>query len=207
MSSRHSKAFGFTAGNILPRAAGIGMAGKLNYFGTKTMPERHQPANRTTGALQIIEPIKAAGVSRMGTPVFDIITLTNQDAGLSYTFDILPMVDISRAKKIVETEINGGPGEVVELISSKHWDVRLRGLLVDMQHHQFPLDQLQQLNDLFDVADTFKVESELLNAMGIMEVYFKDFAPQFLEGFRDTIGFTLTGKSHVPVEILLMEGF
>jgi hypothetical protein len=202
LANRYKGSFGFIATNAVSRA-GIGMAGKFAYVRVPTM-QPEQKKQQGDVKVDLYEPAEAVKMSQLGTPIFDAVEF-RLDEEYSYSFPFCPMVDLGRTKHIKTTDINDSDGEVVEMISNKPWSIRFRGLLVNMENHHYPYDQVGEINRLFELKATLKVSSQLFNELGISELYFTDLELSALEGFVDTQPFVLTARSHVATEILLLD--
>ena len=61
----------------------------------------------------------------------------------------------------------------------------------------------QQLRKLFEVPDSLEVTGDMWNVNGIKSVYFSDFQWNGVQGFQDTIQFSITARSIKPVEFFL----
>lgn len=151
-------------------------------------------------------------LSKMGTPFFDKFVFRNGTQ--SYAFEIPPLVDLSREKNISVTKISNaivdglelGGGEVIESMGNRAWDVTFRGLLIDMDNHKRPLNQMKALNEIVKVNDVLECrDSKVFNALGIDRIYIKRLSFPPLEGFQDTQPFVIEARSYVPatVEILV----
>lgn len=148
--------------------------------------------------------------SKMGTPFFDKFIFRNGTK--SYQFEIPPMVDLSMGKRVTTTKINNaivdgreiGGGEVIESMGNEAWDITFRGLLIDMDNHRRPLDQMRDLKDIVRINDVLDCrDSKVFNALGIDRIYIKSNGLKFppLEGYQDTQPFIIEARSYVPVEL------
>jgi hypothetical protein len=114
-----------------------------------------------------------------------------------------PMLGFSKSKTAIITQIDGGEGEIVELYNAGTWVVKIQGLIVDMANHEFPLQKISQLDNLFRVQDGFEVSSQIMDALSIYGLWFPEVEITPLQGFQDTVQFTLTGRATKPVEFFL----
>lgn len=113
------------------------------------------------------------------------------------------MCAFRKAKHLIETPLDGDGGIIVERYGDGQWEVYIQGLLVDMEHHRFPLYKIEQLRKLFEVPDSLEVIGDMWNASGVQTVYFVDFVWNGVQGFQDTIQFSVTARSIKPVEFFL----
>jgi len=115
-----------------------------------------------------------------------------------------PMLSLKRAKKLVITPIDDSDVEVVERYGTEPWEITWRGLLIDMENHEFPLDKMGTMSEIFDVNGAWNVASEILQKVGIEAIYIKDISFDFVEGFEDTISYSLTTRQIKPLEYQLV---
>lgn len=113
-----------------------------------------------------------------------------------------PMIGISRDKAITTTQPDRGEGEVVENFSKKSYEIALKGLIVDLNNHQYPSAQVKQLRKFFDINDIFEVEScKLFEDLGIYGIYLTSWGDlSGVEGFEDTLSYSFTARSIQPVQ-------
>ena len=122
----------------------------------------------------------------------------------SEVFATPPMLSMKRAKKLVITPIDNSDVEVVERYGTEPWEITWRGLLIDMENHEFPIDKMEALNKIFEVNGAWNVASEILQKVGIEAIYIKDISIDFVEGFEDTISYTLTTRQMKSLEYQLI---
>ncbi len=95
--------------------------------------------------------------------LFAYRSLAEEYAGV---FATPPMISLNRAKKIIITPIdNSNDIEVVERYTTQPWDIELRGLIIDMENHTFPIRKMKQLNGIFEKNNSWNVASEILQAV------------------------------------------
>lgn len=153
------------------------------------------------------------GFSKMGTPFFDQFNFEHkptEGTQFNYKFEIPPMVDLSIAKRLNITTINDaeidgeviGGGEVIESWGNEAYDITFRGLLVDMDNHIRPYDQIDQLVQFFQVNGIYEArESRLFNLAKITRIYVKSLSLPALEGFVDTQPFVIQARSYVAATL------
>lgn len=131
---------------------------------------------------------------------FGSLSLKNSDGGL-YGADSRylappPMVTFSRGKNFVVTSIDRSEEEVIENFGLKSWQIKLQGILIDMDGHQYPQALVKKINEMFTKKGTFKVEGTIFGDLDIYEVFFKDdFELSFVEGYADTVKFSVSAMS------------
>lgn len=116
-----------------------------------------------------------------------------------------PMLSFTREKNIVTTNVDGSDAVVVESFCVKQWDITIEGILVDMEEHHYPQEQMRKLRELFEVNAMFDVlDCEVLDDLGVRSLYIdKIESLKFVDGFQDTVKYTLKAKSMQPVEFFI----
>lgn len=114
-----------------------------------------------------------------------------------------PIITFSQSKDLVETPINGSDNIVVERWGTKPWDIRLRGLLIDVENRHYPEQHVRKLRQLFQYNNIVDVTGTQFFDKDIQSIYFTDIEITPLQGFQDTLQFTLSAKSSSPVGFTL----
>lgn len=114
-----------------------------------------------------------------------------------------PIIGFNGSKNLKETKINDTDSFVVERYGDNPWDFKMSGLIVDMQEHAFPKDRIKKLVKLFKEPSAIEVASDWFDAHDIRSVYFTDVEINGIQGFSDTVSYTLTGRSIKPIEFFL----
>ena len=116
-----------------------------------------------------------------------------------------PMLSFKRNKNIVKTKIDGSDASVIESFGVGEWDITIDGILVDLENHQFPMQKLYELRELFEANATFEVmNSDIMGALGIEQMYFEKIMElKVLESYQDTVAFKFKANSIKPVEFYL----
>lgn len=116
-----------------------------------------------------------------------------------------PMLSFSRQKKLIVTSIdNVDDIEVVERYNTSPYDIDWKGLLIDMDNHTFPADKLKQLNEIFNFNGIWNVSSEIFDALEITAIYISEVQIDFVEGFEDTIAYSLKMRAIKDLEYQLL---
>lgn len=131
---------------------------------------------------------------------FAFRSFSEHDAGV---FATPPMLSLKRSKRLVVTCMDNGGTEIVERYATEPYEITWRGLLIDMENHEFPIDKLEQINKIFEANEVWSVDSQILQAVGVSAVYFKDIQIDFVEGYEDTISYTFTARAILPLEYQL----
>jgi hypothetical protein len=127
-----------------------------------------------------------------------------RDDGMSSVFATPPMLSLKRSKKLTITPIDNSDIEVVERYATEPYEISWRGLLIDMENHEFPLGKMEQLNKVFEFNGVWNVASEILQAVGVEAIFIKDISFDFVEGYEDTISYTMTTRAMRPLEYQLI---
>jgi len=121
----------------------------------------------------------------------------------SNIFATPPMLSMKRAKKLISTPIDNSDIEVIERYGTEPWEITWRGLLIDMENHEFPIDKMEALNKIFEANREWTVDSEILRKVGVETIYIRDISIDFVEGFEDTIAYTMTTRAIRSQEVQL----
>ena len=115
-----------------------------------------------------------------------------------------PILSFSRSKKLIETETNGST--IVERWNTNEWEITIQGILVDIENHNYPDSQIQQIVTLFEHNDIIKVVGAQFYDKGIDSIYIDSITINPKEGYSDTVAYTLSAKSVKEVTFNLLEG-
>ncbi|MFV0505887.1 MAG: DUF6046 domain-containing protein [Bacteroidales bacterium] len=115
-----------------------------------------------------------------------------------------PMLTFRRKKRLVVSVIDNTDTEVVERYGTEPWEITWKALLIDMENHVFPLDKMESINEMFEQNAIWNVSSVILGAVNVSAVYIKDVEISFVEGYEDTIAYTLTLRSIKPLSYQLV---
>lgn len=115
-----------------------------------------------------------------------------------------PIISFSQQKKHIITEINGTDSEVIERWRTRPFDIRLRGLLIDIDNRQYPESKVRELYSLFRYNGVVDVTGTQFFDKSISSIYFNNIEINGVQGFTDTLQFTLTARSIKPVGFTLL---
>lgn len=184
-TGRIRAAFGFVPGSLL----GLGLDAALP-LNVKAMGENSET----------FDTVKLYNGSESYVFAFKAISENYKDV-----FATPPMFSFRRSKNLTETNVDNSDIVVVERYGTEPYDINWRGLLIDMDTHIFPLDKMETLHNIFEVNKEWNVSSEILNRIGIKAIYIKDIGFDFVEGYEDTISYTLTTRAIKPLEYQLVK--
>ncbi|MEG0188810.1 DUF6046 domain-containing protein [Algoriella sp.] len=113
------------------------------------------------------------------------------------------MMTFSQEKSLIETEVNDDDPVVVERWGTKPWNIEIKGLLIDLENRIYPTKEIKDLNNFWSKNTIVVVSGLQFEEKQIDAIYFKsiDFTP--LEGFQDTIQFSISASSIKSVSFLL----
>lgn len=197
VAARYQGAFGYVGGNL--SNAAFGRLVKLP-------------------AYAFIDSSQAGTEDLQLYPVTDVsfanVVFINEKSGKTYSFGIKSgeddseymapplMVSFSRGKNVVRTAIDRSETEVIEHFGLKPWTITIQGILIDTENRQYPSDLLRKVNEMFSAWGTYRVESDIFLDLDITSIFLDDdFQVGFVEGFADTVKFSMRAISVLPVEI------
>ncbi len=114
------------------------------------------------------------------------------------------MMNFKQDKTIIETQVNDSDAIVVEQWNTNPWSIRMQGILIDIQNRIYPSNEIRTLNRTWRHNGVIKAIGQQFEEKDIHYVYFKSIDFQPLEGFQDTIRFTLEAKSIAAVNFTLL---
>jgi hypothetical protein len=137
----------------------------------------------------------------------EVITLTS--GNVEYSLPFVVGIDPALSKSVLTTTINDaeqdgefiGGGEVVESWGNKGWDLAIRGLIIDTNNHNRPLQQILQFVNVIRQNTIYEVTSNLFNSLDIRRIYITNVSLPTLEGFKDTQPYVIQARSYVPAII------
>lgn len=191
LASRYKNAFGYLAKNFDTKVINVGNESK--FTDVKTF-------------LPDIPMFDSIIMTCEGLPlVFGSAPMANKIANtaLSAVFAPPPMLSFTRAKNIKETFIDGSDGVVVENYGMKPWSIKMQGILIDTALHQYPAAQVMLLTKMFEKPSRVEVIGALFADKGIDAIYFTSVNIEGVEGFPDTLKYTLQAKSIKAIEFEL----
>lgn len=202
ISERFVAGFGFVSKNIAPRLLDVGFNGKFMYGNIDVYDE----SSSTFDELYLSGNgfnIKFGAMPFLSGNFGMLSGIINQNEVEGNVFAPPPMVKFDRSKNIKTTEITESDVEVVENFGNKSWDIKIQGILVDMENHAYPSQWIKTLNKVFEINKPYEVASDIFADHGIEWMYFTKISTSGIQGFEDTWKFTLTAKSIKPVEFQL----
>lgn len=152
--------------------------------------------------------------SSLGTLVFSDLTFgdkvnknnnqwTDNDGKLR-SFEPVTLVavlmEVSRAKRIVKTEIQGRSGTVKEYIGEDDYQIDIKGVITGANGH-YPIDEVKKLKAVFDAPIPIVVSSWYLQNLDIDTIVIEDRSFGQDAGGYSYQSFTVKAISDTPVEL------
>lgn len=154
--------------------------------------------------IKVFELDSASEKSIFGTPIYDVIEFKDGDTTKLKLSDA-PLVTLNRAKKIVQTPLQGEDDDVIEIISNSNWKISVKGLLVNSDSRKKPFDKYQSLLAMLNENVSQKVVSRLFAKSGITDLVITDWDFPPLEGYTNVIPYVFNAISDKPRELKLRE--
>jgi hypothetical protein len=115
------------------------------------------------------------------------------------------LMSFSQEKSLVETEVNDDDPVVVERWGTKPWEITINGLLIDLTNRVYPSDEIRRLNKNWQYNGVVKVVGTQFEEKDIDTVYFKSIDFTAVEGYQDTIQFTINASAIKAVNFSLLK--
>lgn len=195
-AGRYSTAFGFTPGHI---------SNKLIEVGFDRAIKQHHDTNFRASVFVFDSNTHFDEVMLYNDSEEYLFAYRELAEEYSQVFATPPILSLRRAKNLVITPLDNTDIEVVERYSTEPYQITFRGLLIDMEEHNFPLDKLETLNRIFEVNSIWKVSSEILAAVGVDSIVIQDINIDFVEGYEDTIAYTFVARATKSIEYQLVQ--
>jgi hypothetical protein len=115
------------------------------------------------------------------------------------------LIGFSQEKSLVETEVNDDDPIVIERWSTKPWDITINGILIDLKNRIYPTDEIRRLNKNWQYNGVIKVIGKQFEERDIDSLYFRSINFTAVEGYQDTIQFTINASSIKAVNFTLLK--
>lgn len=201
--SRYQYSFGYVAGNIAKVGANRLYANliKLPQYSTEEYSSSED---------------EAIALYEVGSASFSDVILESSVSGKLYRFGasrgvygvdqeyLAPplMLSFSRGKNVVKTAIDRSEIEVIEYFGLKPYSIKIQGILIDMDNHNYPSELVRLINEMFEEKGTYKVSGTIFDDLGISEIFLEDgFEVSFVEGYPDTVKFSVDATMTSPLEL------
>lgn len=190
LAARYAAAFGQVA--ISEALAKTATVGKGNDYNLELYPENPNPDFENINFSFIDKEVKFGSIPFVGDSDKSVLAPP-------------PLIHFEQSKNLIETEINGTNHVVVERWGTKPWNLRMRGILVDMDNHFYPEDKIKELYKLFSYNGVVDCTGTQFIDKKIKSLCFKRITINGVEGFQDTIQYALEARSIKPVGFSLLK--
>jgi len=170
-----------------------------------SLPQQQQPENRPPDVYGTPLPPEVEGTGLLGLPIFTRVTFPANAFRGEVILDE-PIVEVSREKLIITTDIAGRDGSVKEYISNGDYAVTIKGILAsdpkDGQYaRRYPTREVQRLKALINVPEALPVTGRLFQLLGIRNLVIKGESWPCLPGFTNLQAYELRCLSDEPIEL------
>lgn len=115
------------------------------------------------------------------------------------------LIGLSQEKSLIETEVNDDDPIVIERWGTKAWDITMNGLLIDLDNRIYPTDEIRRLNQNWKYNGVVKVVGKQFEELDIDSVYFRSISFTRVEGYQDSIQFSINASSIKAVNFTLLK--
>lgn len=87
-----------------------------------------------------------------------------------------PHISISGNKKVVSTSLAGNKrrGSVKEIINTNDYKIVIKGVIINPVSDVYPFDEVEQLQELFELNEAIEITNALTDKIGIKNVVLTD---------------------------------
>lgn len=115
------------------------------------------------------------------------------------------LMGFTQEKSLIETEVNDDDPIVIERWGTKPWDITINGLLIDLQNRIYPTDEIRRLNQNWKYNGVVKVVGTQFEELDIDSIYFRSISFTRVEGYADTVQFSINASSIKAVNFTLLK--
>ena len=101
-----------------------------------------------------------AGKDMLGRTFFMPVALDNK--ALPNTF-----INITAVKHIIKTPVTGRNGTVKEIANIEDFKIKIRGFCINYQSNDYPIDEVEKLQELFDKNISLPINNSLCELFGV----------------------------------------
>jgi hypothetical protein len=146
--------------------------------------------------------------SLLNTPVLSNITFLagkyTDNSGVEKVFEQLVyeavLLNVSQAKKIIRTEIQGRDGTVKEYIGMDDYQVIINGIITG-PNGRYPLEEVRSLKDMLDAPIPIEVACTFLQNLDVDTIVISNYEFPQQEGGYSYQQFSITAMSDIPQEL------
>ena len=115
------------------------------------------------------------------------------------------LMGFSQEKSLIETEVNDDDPIIIERWGTRPWDITINGLLIDLDNRIYPSDEIRRLNQNWRYNGVVKVVGKQFEEKDIDSLFFRSIDFTAVEGYQDTIQFTINASSIKAVNFTLLK--
>jgi Domain of unknown function (DUF6046) len=188
--ARYASAFGMMAAGKAIEKVFVEKRGQ-NDYGFETYPKQ-EGSNIDYAKLYIpgLEPLEFSAI-------------LSGDRGNIFAPPLL--MGFSQEKSLIETEVNDDDPIVVERWGTKPWNITINGLLIDLDHRIYPTDEIRRLNQNWKHNGVINAVGLQFEERDIDSIYFRSIDFTSVEGYQDTVQFTINASSIKAVNFTLLK--
>lgn len=138
-----------------------------------------------------------------GLEALEFYNVLHSDTGIYFAPPLL--MGFSQEKSLIETEVNDDDPVIVERWGTKPWDITINGLLIDLENRVYPTDEIRRLNQNWKYNGVVKVVGTQFEELDIDSLYFRSISFTRVEGYSDTVQFTINASSIKAVNFTLLK--
>jgi hypothetical protein len=138
-----------------------------------------------------------------GEDPLEFSTVLHGDRGNIFAPPLL--IGFSQEKSLIETEVNDDDPIVIERWGTKPWDITMNGILIDLNNRIYPTDEIRRLSKNWKYNGVVKVIGKQFEERDIDSLYFRSINFTSVEGYQDTIQFTINASSIKAVNFTLLK--
>ena len=112
------------------------------------------------------------------------------------------MVDFSRAKNVIKTNVLGANGTIKEVFGFDDWNIRIRMLCINDNKYK-AREYADMLQDWFEIAGGINVFGSIFSKKEIYNIVIENIDIKSVTGSPDVIPIEMTAVSNEPIEIFL----
>jgi len=113
------------------------------------------------------------------------------------------MMEFSQEKSFVETRVNDSDSVIVERWGTKPYKINIKGILIDLENRTYPSEKIRELNKNWKQNKPIKVVGQQFEELDIHSIYFRSISFKRIEGFQDTLQFSINAQSINEVNFII----
>jgi hypothetical protein len=146
----------------------------------------------TEEALQSAIPI---GVSQLGTPVIDDVTIIAEFQGVTYQISLQSFsLTVNQSENIVETVTSGRNGTVKEAIQQGDYEISIQARVAEL-FDVFPISEIKKWKQIKDLRIPVTVINKTLDMYDIRECVIYNFSHSTIPGSINQANLSIELKS------------